>query len=417
MVQCSTSAAFVLAAALAWGPLWSAGEPHGQREGGVGGESVSSLGQESTWESVYTRVYGAVDSLLSRVLGAPPPGPAELDGAERGNLRRPAALPRSSEPRRLFALPPAVSPRLGRGAPEPAKTSYASHFTPHLSPRPGRNRHVEAPHLWPVVVQQADVKILERLGKFKEELQPGFHIIIPFVDRVRAQITKREQVFDIPPQRCITSDNAPILADAVVYWRVFDPQLAIYAVEDLGMAIQNLVLTQLRSEIGKLTLQETFSAREKINEVLLKDLDVATDPWGVKITRVEVRDIIPDEEILKAMELEVAAERTKRALIIRSEGERARAINEAEGEAQSRLIEANSTAEALAINGRVIGGVDKAARFQLLQAYINAQQKLATSENAKVILTSGNADDIFAKAIAYYDAAQGPGAQSASLRE
>ena len=278
------------------------------------------------------------------------------------------------------------------------------------------------------VVQQGDVAIVERLGKYRAKLSPGLHFLIPFVDRIRATFTDREQVLDIPPQKCVTSDNAPLSADAVVYWRVIDPERAVYAVVDLQLAIQNLVLTQLRSEIGKLTLDMTFSAREQINAVLLQDLDVATDPWGVKITRVEVRDIIPNNEILRAMEMQMAAERTKRAAVIKSEGERERAINEAEGEARGRLIDAEANAKAVRIEAdaeaakveteaqgasRALGiiaaalggGSDEAARFQLMREYVSSQRDLATSDNAKVIVTSGGADDVFAKAIAFYDVA------------
>ena len=166
------------------------------------------------------------------------------------------------------------------------------------------------------VVQQSDLALVERLGKFHSKLEPGLHFLIPFVDSIRATVTEREQVLDVPPQKCITSDNAPLVADAVVYWKIFDAEKSVYSVANLEVAIQNLVLTQLRAEIGKLTLDSTFSAREQINAVLLKDLDLATDPWGVKITRVEVRDIIPNKEILQAMELQMASERKKRAMII-----------------------------------------------------------------------------------------------------
>jgi regulator of protease activity HflC (stomatin/prohibitin superfamily) len=140
------------------------------------------------------------------------------------------------------------------------------------------------------VVRQGDVAVVERLGKFRNRLDPGLHVIVPFIDQVRGTLTTREQVFDIPPQKCITSDNAPLSADAVVYWGVVDPYRALYSVVNLEMAIQNLVLTQLRAEIGKLTLDMTFSAREQINAVLLQDLDVATAPWGIKISRVEGKE-------------------------------------------------------------------------------------------------------------------------------
>jgi regulator of protease activity HflC (stomatin/prohibitin superfamily) len=275
------------------------------------------------------------------------------------------------------------------------------------------------------IVSQGDVAIVERLGKFHKRLDPGLHVVIPFIDRLRTTISQREQVFDIPPQKCITSDNAPLSADAVVYWRVVDPAKAFYSVMDLKLAIQNLVLTQLRAEIGKLTLDMTFSAREQINSVLLRDLDVATDPWGVKITRVEVRDIIPNMEIMQAMELQMAAERTKRAVVIKSEGERERSINEAEGKAQSRLIDAKASAEsttlrasaeaskleleaqgaakALAVYAQVLGSTEEAARFQLFREYIGAQRSLATSNNAKIIISPDSANDIFVKALAFSD--------------
>ena len=242
---------------------------------------------------------------------------------------------------------------------------------------------------------------------------------------------------DIPPQNCITSDNAPIKADAVVYWRIIDAERAIYAVENLSLAIQNLILTQLRAEIGKLTLDMTFSAREQINKVLLEELDVATDPWGVKITRVEVRDIVPNREILQAMEQQMAAERTKRASIIKSEGERERSINEAEGRARSRIIDAEAAAKSLVVQAdakatqtetEAIGvakaldaiakalaegddsikdATSNAAKFQLVREYIAAQRDLATSKNAKVIVTGGgggsDVDDVLGKAVAFYN--------------
>ena len=278
------------------------------------------------------------------------------------------------------------------------------------------------------IVNQGDVAIVERLGKFHAVLNPGLHWIIPIIDRLRTRLSQREQVFDIPPQDCISLDNAPLAADAVVYWRIVDPNNAYYSVTDLRMAIQNLVLTQLRSEIGKLTLDATFSAREQINSVLLQDLDVATEPWGVKITRVEVRDIIPNKDIMKAMELQMAAERTKRAVVIKSEGELAKAVNQAEGKAQSQLIDAKATAEAVRIKAEaskakleleaqgaaqaveamveaVGGDREQAARFQLVREYIEAQRALATSHNAKVILSPDPFHDAMVKTLALYDVA------------
>jgi len=288
------------------------------------------------------------------------------------------------------------------------------------------------------IVKEGEVSIVERLGRFSKVIEPGLHLQIPVVDNIRTTLSTREQIFDIPPQKCITSDNAPLSADAVVYWRVFDPEKAVYSVVDLELAIQNLVLTQLRSEIGKLTLDMTFSAREKINSVLLQDLDVATDPWGVKITRVEVRDIIPNNEIMRAMEMQMAAERTKRATVIRSEGERERAVNEAEGEAQARIIDARASAESLVVEAEARATsleleakgsanalqsiassfeVDvkqrsiEAARFHLASEYVKAQLALASSENSKVIFAPDSANSLLVQAMAFYDDKPG---QSAS---
>jgi len=283
------------------------------------------------------------------------------------------------------------------------------------------------------VVREGEVSIVERLGRYHKILKPGLHVIIPLVDRIREHMSMREQVFDIPPQKCITRDNAPLLADAVIYWRIFDPKKAVYSVEDLPLAIQNLVLTQLRSEIGKITLDMTFSTREQINSILLKDLDIATDPWGVKINRVEVRDIVPNREIIQAMEKQMAAERTKRATVIQSEGQKERAINEAEGAAKSRLIEAKASAEALILQAEAKmkaveleamggaqaleliakaiddgeGGVGKksleSARFQLTREYVKAQYALASSPNSKVIFSPDSANSLLAQAMAFYE--------------
>lgn len=281
------------------------------------------------------------------------------------------------------------------------------------------------------IVSQGNVAIVERLGRFYQCLDPGLHFIIPLIDRQRTTLSTREQVFDIPPQDCISFDNAPLAADAVVYWKVMDPNKAYYSVMNLELAIQNLVLTQLRSEIGKLTLDDTFSAREQINSVLLRDLDIATEPWGIKITRVEVRDIIPNREILGAMEQQMAAERTKRAVIIKSEGELERAVNEAEGAAQSRLIDAKASAEAVrleaqakkdkleleaqgaaqavAVLGNVLGGdAESATKFQLVREYIEAQRALSTSENAKVILSPDAFNSALVQALSLYDIEKPP---------
>lgn len=286
-------------------------------------------------------------------------------------------------------------------------------------------------------MRTGETALVERLGRFSRKLSPGFHLLVPLVDVVRARLTVREQVLDIPPQGCITQDNAPLSADAVVYWRIFDPEMAVYAVDDLVSAIQNLVLTQLRAEIGKLTLDETFSSRARMNEVLLGDIDTATDPWGVKITRVEVRDIVPNKEILASMELQMAAERTKRAQVIKSEGERQSLLNEAAGRAEAQVVEAEAQkkaqilraeaekerilreAEGSAAALRVIadaagGDPDRAVRLQVVRTYTDAQMQMAGSANAKVLLFPST-DQLDAQASAVLGELQG-GALAAELR-
>ncbi len=193
------------------------------------------------------------------------------------------------------------------------------------------------------VVKQSDEALVERLGKYTgKKLKPGLNYVVPFVERVSFQQTIRERVIDIPPQQCITRDNVSITADAVVYWKILDMERAYYKVENLQSAMVNLVLTQLRSEVGKLELDETFTARAQINEILLRELDEATDPWGVKVTRVELRDIVPAKAVLDAMEMQMSAERKKRAVILTSEGERESAVNSAKGRAEALILQAEA---------------------------------------------------------------------------
>jgi regulator of protease activity HflC (stomatin/prohibitin superfamily) len=194
------------------------------------------------------------------------------------------------------------------------------------------------------VINQGDEALVERLGKYSgKKLKPGLNYLVPMLERVSFQQTIRERVIDIPPQQCITRDNVTITADAVVYWKILDLERAYYKVENLQMAMVNLVLTQIRSEIGKLELDETFTARAQINEILLRELDEATDPWGVKVTRVELRDIVPARAVLDAMEMQMSAERKKRAAILTSEGEREAAVNSARGQAEARILNAEAS--------------------------------------------------------------------------
>ncbi|HBB31002.1 MAG TPA: paraslipin [Cyanobacteria bacterium UBA8803] len=197
------------------------------------------------------------------------------------------------------------------------------------------------------IINQGNEALVERLGKYSgKKLEPGLNFVIPFLDKVVYQETIREKVLDIPAQQCITRDNVSITVDAVVYWRIMNMEKAYYKVENLRLAMQNLVLTQIRSEMGKLELDQTFTARSEINEILLRELDEATDPWGVKVTRVELRDIIPSKAVQESMELQMSAERRKRAAILTSEGEREAAINSARGKAEAQVLDAEARQKA-----------------------------------------------------------------------
>ncbi|MCU0535537.1 MAG: SPFH/Band 7/PHB domain protein [Hydrococcus sp. Prado102] len=271
------------------------------------------------------------------------------------------------------------------------------------------------------IINEKNEALVERLGSYNKKLTPGLNFIFPFVDRIVYRETIRERVIDIPPQSCITKDNVAITVDAVVYWKIVDMEKAYYKVENIRDAMVNLVLTQIRSETGKLELDETFTARAEINEILLRELDIATDPWGVKVTRVELRDIMPSKAVQESMELQMAAERKKRAAILNSEGERDAAINSAQGKAQARLLDAEAlkkatileaeaekqaiileaeaksqeqvlkaqgTAEAMKIITEKLKNdpnVREALQFLLAQNYLDMGKEIGSSESAKVL--------------------------------
>ncbi len=199
------------------------------------------------------------------------------------------------------------------------------------------------------IVNQGNEVLVERLGRYNKKLGPGFNLMVPFIDRIAYRETIREKVLDVPPQPSITKDNVAISVDAVVYWRIVDMEKAYYRVQDLHAAMVNLVLTQIRSEMGKLELDETFTARQQVNEILLRELDIATDPWGVKVTRVELRDITPSKAVQESMEMQMTAERRKRAAILTSEGERESAVNSARGKAEAQLLAAEADQKAVVL--------------------------------------------------------------------
>ena len=196
------------------------------------------------------------------------------------------------------------------------------------------------------IVKQAEVYIIERLGKFYKVADAGLTIIIPFFDHVRSVVSLKQQTMDVPPQDVITKDNVTITIDTVVFYQITDPAKAVYEIQSLKKGIEYLAITTIRDIIGKMNLDETFSSREGINNQLRVVLDDATDRWGCKVERVEIKDITPPADVRDAMEKEMNAERNKRALILESEAQRQSAITIAEGKKQAAILEADADREA-----------------------------------------------------------------------
>ncbi|TVQ22044.1 MAG: SPFH/Band 7/PHB domain protein [Leptolyngbya sp. DLM2.Bin15] len=255
------------------------------------------------------------------------------------------------------------------------------------------------------IINQGNEALVERLGKYNnKKLKPGMNFMVPFMERVVYQETIREKVLDIPAQQCITRDNVAISVDAVVYWRIMDLERAYYKVENLQAAMVNLVLTQIRSEMGRLELDETFTARSEVNESLLRELDTSTDPWGVKVTRVELRDIMPSKAVQESMEMQMTAERRKRAAILTSEGEREAAVNSARGRADSQLLAAEADQKA------VILAAEAQQKSIVLRAQAVRQEQVlkaqATAEAMKIISNTLQADPHARESLQYLMAQQ-----------
>jgi regulator of protease activity HflC (stomatin/prohibitin superfamily) len=200
-----------------------------------------------------------------------------------------------------------------------------------------------------VVVPQQSAYVVERLGKYAATLDAGFHILLPFIDRIRYKHSLKETAIDIPEQVCITRDNVQVSVDGILYLKVLNPQRASYGISDYNFALIQLGQTTLRSEIGKIELDRTFEERTNINIQVVNELDKASDPWGVKVLRYEIKNITPPKGVLDAMEKQMRAEREKRAVILTSEGERDAAINQAEGEKQ-QVIKASEAKKQQQIN-------------------------------------------------------------------
>ena len=200
-----------------------------------------------------------------------------------------------------------------------------------------------------VIVPQQNAYVVERLGKFSSVLRAGFHILVPFMDKVSYKHSLKERAVDIPEQICITRDNVQVGVDGVLYLKVMDAQRASYGVFDYHFAIIQLAQTTLRSEIGKIDLDRTFEERTAVNLAVVAELDKASDPWGIKVLRYEIKNITPPRDVLAAMEKQMRAEREKRAVILTSEGERDAVINQAEGDKQ-QVIKASEAAKQKQIN-------------------------------------------------------------------
>ena len=290
------------------------------------------------------------------------------------------------------------------------------------------------------IVPQQHAWVVERLGRFHEVLEPGLRIIIPFIDRVAYKHSLKEVPFDVPEQVCITKDNTQLAVDGLVYYQVTDPRLASYGTSDYIMAITQLAQTTLRSEIGRMELDRTLESREEINKRIVGVLDEAGRSWGVKVLRYELKNLTPPESILRAMQQQITAEREKRALIAKSEGQKQEEINLAEGEKQAAILksegekqgainkaqgEATSVrliAEATAAAVRAVaeslgdrGGMD-AANLKVAELYMNAFSNLARTNNTLIV--PGNLTDVatmVSSAMTILDRTRQPGGSAAEL--
>src|SRR5688500_18917217 len=292
-----------------------------------------------------------------------------------------------------------------------------------------------------VVVPQQSAYVVERLGRYHATMQAGFHILLPFVDVIRYRLSLKEAALDIPALVCITRDNVQVGVDGVLYLKVLNPERASYGIADYVFAISQLAQTTLRSEVGKIDLDRTFEERTNINQQVVAELDKASEPWGVKVLRYEIKNITPPHDVLAAMEKQMRAEREKRAVILTSEGTRdaqinnaegakqevikaseatkQQQINEAEGEAAAILAVATATAEGLRRVADALkseGGME-ALQLRVAEQYIAEFGKLA-KQSTTLVLPANLSDvgSMIALATKVYEGAQPPGNTSAAQK-
>jgi regulator of protease activity HflC (stomatin/prohibitin superfamily) len=254
-------------------------------------------------------------------------------------------------------------------------------------------------------VSQGQVWTVERFGAYTRLLQPGLNFVLPYVDRVGHKLNVQEQVLEIPEQSVITRDNATVAVDGIIYYRVMEPEKAAYQVTNLSLALTTLAMTNIRAVIGEMELDATLSSREHINSSLLVILDGATMPWGVKVSRVEIRKIEPPENLIRAMNLQMTAERERRAVVARADGEREAAIKRAEGEKQALILSAegrqqaaNRDAEARValaraeaeatqlVSDAAVGHGQAGLRYFIADRYVRAFQALASAPNSRLVI-------------------------------
>jgi regulator of protease activity HflC (stomatin/prohibitin superfamily) len=261
-----------------------------------------------------------------------------------------------------------------------------------------------------VIIRQAEKGIVERLGRYKETLDPGLRVLIPFIDTLRARIDMRETVLDIEPQAVITKDNVGITVDAVVYYYVTEAKAVKYEVANFFVAISKLAQTNLRNLVGDMTLDETLGSRERINSSLRITLDEATDKWGVKVTRVEVKEILPPKDITEAMSKQMKAEREKRATILdaeaykqkqilQAEGDKQNAILVAEGNRQSAILRAEGEAKAIenvsvAAKEYFVGNAQLLKQLEVTQVALQHNTKLVISDQSRLINVLGLGEEL-----------------------